>query len=71
MAVAAFLTTGCTSDNTSTPPAPTLDATFVGYTDPTTRQTTCGNCHIEKQRDWQNTKHSHAWNDMEDRKSVV
>ena len=65
MAVTGFLTAACTSDNTSTPPAPTLDATFVGYSDPTTRQTTCGNCHIEKQEDWQNTKHSHAWNDME------
>jgi len=66
MAFAALLALGaCTEDNTTTTTPPTLDATFVGYSNPDTRQTTCGNCHIEKQRDWQDTKHAHAWEDLE------
>jgi predicted CXXCH cytochrome family protein len=55
---------GCTEDS-ATPPELQLDGTFVGYTDPQTHQTTCGNCHIEKQQDWQATKHAQAWNDMQ------
>jgi len=55
---------GCTSDS-STPAQPTLDATFIGYSDPTTGQTTCGNCHVEKQGAWRDTKHAHAWNNLQ------
>jgi predicted CXXCH cytochrome family protein len=65
IAAVALFGAGCTSDNSGAPSQPTLDVTFVGYSDPTTGQTTCGNCHIEKQRDWQDTKHSHAWNDLQ------
>ena len=63
--VAALAFAACTEDNTSTPPAPTLDETFVGYSNPDTRQTTCGNCHIEKQVAWQATKHASAWNNLQ------
>ena len=65
--VAAFAALyACTSDNTSTTiTPPTLDATFVGYSNPATSQTTCGNCHVDRQRDWQQTKHSHAWEDLQ------
>jgi len=55
---------GCTSDST-TPGQPTLDATFIGYSDPTTGQTTCGNCHVEKQKAWRATKHAGAWNTLQ------
>jgi len=66
MAMAALAFVACTDDNTNTGNTPpTLDATFVGYSNPETRQTTCGNCHIEKQRGWQDTKHAHAWQDLE------
>lgn len=44
---------------------PTLDAQFVGYSNPQTRQTTCGNCHISKQRDWVRTAHAHAWQTLQ------
>jgi len=55
---------GCTSDS-STPAQPTLDATFIGYSDPATGQTTCGNCHVEKQKAWRSTRHAGAWNDLQ------
>ncbi len=54
---------GCTSDSTA--PNPTLDASFVGYSNPATRQTICGNCHISKQRSWVQTKHARAWDDLQ------
>lgn len=56
------LLTGCTDDSVT---PPTLDASFVGYTDPSTQQTTCGNCHITKQRTWVQTAHARAWADLE------
>jgi hypothetical protein len=54
----------CTNDNTAVV-APALDATFVGYSNPDTRQTTCGNCHIDRQRTWQTTLHAQAWADLQ------
>ena len=44
---------------------PTRDVAFVGYSDPATRQTTCGNCHISKQRTWQATAHAGAWEGLQ------
>jgi predicted CXXCH cytochrome family protein len=44
---------------------PTRDVAFVGYSNPDTRQTTCGNCHISKQRTWQLTAHAGAWADLQ------
>lgn len=66
--VAALAAAACVDENSGgsvTPPGPRLDETFVGYSNPTTQQTTCGNCHISKQRDWVQTKHAHAWNDLQ------
>src|SRR5512146_2453480 len=37
---------------------------FLGYTDTTTKQTACGNCHVSHQADWKETGHSHAWADL-------
>ncbi len=34
---------------------------FLGYFDASTRQTTCGNCHVGHQLEWKNTKHAQAW----------
>lgn len=65
LAVAFVALAACTEDNTDTT-TPTLDATFVGYSNPDTRQTTCGNCHIEKQRAWQETRHANAWLDLQE-----
>jgi predicted CXXCH cytochrome family protein len=55
----------CSDDDESTTTPPTLDETFVGYSNPTSQQTVCGNCHIEKQRGWQATGHAVAWNSLQ------
>lgn len=36
-------------------------ASFLGYTDESTKLTVCGNCHVEKQGDWEETAHADAW----------
>ena len=37
---------------------------FVGYAQTDTKQTTCGNCHIDQQTKWSGTKHAKAWADL-------
>jgi hypothetical protein len=34
---------------------------FLGYSAVETKRTTCGNCHIGKQREWERTAHAGAW----------
>jgi predicted CXXCH cytochrome family protein len=61
----------CTSEKVvyrSTPAfttPPTAAANFVGYSQPTTKQTVCGNCHVDQQAKWLQTKHSSAWADLQ------
>ena len=38
---------------------------FLGYTDHATKLTVCGNCHVEKQGDWEQTAHAHAWEGLQ------
>jgi len=38
---------------------------FVGYTDAARQLTVCGNCHVEKQKDWLGTPHAHAWEGLQ------
>src|SRR5881392_2707876 len=64
-AIAALALASCTNDNNNTPSSPTLDAAFVGYSNPATQQTTCGNCHITRQRTWAQTGHARAWADLQ------
>lgn len=45
---------------------PTAAASFLGYTDHATKLTVCGNCHIEKQGDWEGTAHAAAWAGLQD-----
>jgi predicted CXXCH cytochrome family protein len=40
---------------------PAAAANFVGYSNPQTKLTVCGNCHTSVQRQWQETAHSNAW----------
>ncbi len=61
----ALILGACTNDNNNTPSAPTLDAAFVGYSNPATQQTTCGNCHVDRQRSWSRTGHARAWADLQ------
>jgi len=46
-------------------PPPDPASGFLGYYTVATKQTTCGNCHAEKQGEWLTTKHSHAWADLQ------
>jgi predicted CXXCH cytochrome family protein len=63
---AATLAAGCSEDQTSTPVTPpALDAQFLGYTDTTSQQTTCGNCHVDLQQRWAATGHANAWGDLQ------
>ncbi|HSH76123.1 MAG TPA: cytochrome c3 family protein [Longimicrobiales bacterium] len=34
---------------------------FLGYSDQDSKLTVCGNCHVEKQGDWEQTAHAEAW----------
>ncbi len=45
------------------PPADSLHG-FLGYFDVSSKQTNCGNCHVEKQAGWKFTAHASAWADQ-------
>ena len=65
-AVIATLATGCVKDNTTSPTGVnSRDAAFIGYSNPDTKQTTCGNCHVLKQQSWLQTGHAKAWADLQ------
>ncbi|MEO8294853.1 MAG: cytochrome c3 family protein [Gemmatimonadota bacterium] len=61
------LLTGCTSekivfrDREPFNPPPDQANGFLGYFDASTKQTTCGNCHVGHQRDWATSGHSGAF----------
>ena len=57
---------GCVKETTAGGGAEVVrDMAFVGYSNPDTKMTTCGNCHIDRQHDWQATKHANAWTDLQ------
>lgn len=45
---------------------PTAAADFIGYTDQAAKLTVCGNCHVEKQGEWEGTAHADAWAGLQD-----
>ncbi len=69
--VGAVMAASCTSEKIAykTQPSftapPAAAANFVGYADTTTKQTVCGNCHVEKQAEWAQTHHANAWADLQ------
>ncbi len=64
--LAALAAVGCVKEtSTSGSTGPGSGATFVGYSDPATKQTTCGNCHVLKQQAWALTGHAKAWADLQ------
>ncbi len=65
-AAAALLAAGCVKDSTSPGGTkPLASSSFVGYSNATTKQTTCGNCHVLKQESWAKTGHAKAWSDLQ------
>lgn len=69
--VGLFVLAGCTNDKIvyrDRPPfnpPPDASSGFLGYFTVSSKQTTCGNCHVDKQTSWAGTKHSHAWEDLQ------
>jgi predicted CXXCH cytochrome family protein len=68
---AAFALAGCVDeklvfrDRELFNPPPDSVAGFLGYFDASTKQTSCGNCHAEKQASWVQTKHAQAYEDLQ------
>ncbi len=61
---------GCTETNTEyverpqfNPPPDSVNG-FMGYYTASTKQTTCGNCHVSYQGQWVNTAHADAYDDL-------
>jgi predicted CXXCH cytochrome family protein len=44
---------------------PTAAEGFLGYSDVEAGLTTCGNCHIGQQSQWEETGHAHAWETLQ------
>lgn len=68
LALSAAVLTSCTTDKfvyRQVPSdVPVAAKSFVGYTDVASKQTGCGNCHVDQQIGWAGTKHSQAWADI-------
>ena len=69
-AVALAFLAGCTETNTEyverpqfNPPPDSVNG-FMGYYTASTKQTTCGNCHVSYQGEWVDTKHADAYDDL-------
>jgi predicted CXXCH cytochrome family protein len=46
-------------------PPPDESSGMLGYHDPAAGQTTCGNCHVGMQAEWETTAHAHAYATLE------
>jgi predicted CXXCH cytochrome family protein len=44
---------------------PAAAGEFVGYSNPTTKVTVCGNCHVGVQTQWRQTAHASAWETLQ------
>ncbi|MEJ2204600.1 MAG: cytochrome c3 family protein [Gemmatimonadota bacterium] len=44
---------------------PTEAGSFLGYSDRDSKLIVCGNCHVEKQGEWQRTAHASAWDGLQ------
>ncbi|MDP1859000.1 MAG: cytochrome c3 family protein [Gemmatimonadaceae bacterium] len=44
---------------------PTAAASFLGYSDATSKATVCGSCHVSQQGKWKSTKHAGAFSTLE------
>lgn len=59
----------CASEKTvyrdvSGPTPPAAAGNFVGYAQNSTKQTVCGNCHVDLQTAWVQTGHASAWQNL-------
>src|ERR1041385_5902753 len=71
LAVAVIAAGGCTDekivfrDRPAFNPPPDSVNGFLGYFTTSTKQTTCGNCHVGVQGQWKTTRHASAWADLQ------
>ncbi|HTM33337.1 MAG TPA: cytochrome c3 family protein, partial [Vicinamibacterales bacterium] len=71
IALAVLAGAGCTDekivfrDRPAFNPPPDSVNGFLGYFTASTKQTTCGNCHVGVQASWKLTRHSNAWTDLQ------
>lgn len=63
LAVAACVDQILYKDIRFNPPPDAING-FLGYFDASTKQTSCGNCHVNHQRDWVTTAHADAWDGL-------
>lgn len=68
--LALVLLAGCTETNTEyverpqfNPPPDSVNG-LMGYYTASTKQTTCGNCHVSYQGQWVETRHANAYDDL-------
>jgi predicted CXXCH cytochrome family protein len=63
-----ILVAGCTDtvfrDREAFNPPPDAAKGFLGFFTASTKQTTCGNCHVGHQADWAKTKHASAYDNL-------
>ena len=68
IALGVFVTGACTDEKIvyqrPINPPPDAASGFLGYFTAATKATTCGNCHVDHQRRWQQTAHAAAWDDL-------
>ena len=67
-ALALGLSLSCTEtvyrDRSQFNPPPDSSSGYLGYYTASTKQTTCGNCHVGQQQDWVQTVHAGAWDTL-------
>jgi len=74
-AILAAISTGCTDEKIVEVPIPQFNAPpdaasgLLGYYDASTKQTTCGNCHVGLQSEWETTHHADAYATLENNAS--
>ncbi len=44
---------------------PAMAAGFLGYDEQVVKLTTCGNCHVGQQAEWEETHHAEAWSEVQ------
>lgn len=72
LGAAMLLSASCVKDNivyrdaSSFTQPPAGAANFVGYSNEDTKQTVCGNCHVDQQTRWSQTAHSGAWKTLQE-----
>lgn len=68
---AACVSDHVTGKGTQFPAPPANAGGFLGYADVSSRQTVCGNCHVDRQTQWSGTAHSHAFADLANSGAMV